>query len=190
MNPALAARCFLLISFSSYMTNYDSDAFTGATPLALLKSGQGVNITDMVIGNTSGSLGEVSAIFLLIGAIFLLLVGIIDFRIPGTYIASFIIFIMLFSERGNEPSYVIAQIVGGGFILGVFFMATDYTTRPITKKGQYIYGCILGILTGVFRIYGASAEGVSYAIIIGNLLVPLIEKFTVPKAFGRGGEHL
>ena len=128
MNPALAARCFLLISFPSQM---------------------------------------------------------IDLRIPGTYIVTVILFAGIFGGHGFDPAYLSAQLAGGGLILGAFFMATDYVTRPITIKGQYVYGAVLGLLTGIFRIFGPGAEGVSYAIILGNLLVPLIEKFTMPVAFGR-----
>ena len=188
MNPALGARCFLLISFTSIMTNFDCDAYTGATPLANLKSGVEVNILDMVIGRTAGTIGETSMIAIVIGACFLILVGVIDLRIPGTYIVSFVIFLILFSGHGMDWAYISAHLAGGGLMLGAFFMATDYVTRPITKRGQYLYGILLGVLTGIFRIFGPSAEGVSYAIIIGNLLVPLIEKVTLPKAFGKGGE--
>lgn len=188
MNPALGARCFLLISFTSIMTNFDYDGFTGATPLALLKNGEEVNILDMVIGRTAGTIGETSMIAILIGACFLILTGIIDLKIPGSYIVSFVIFICIFGGHGVDPAYIVAQLAGGGLMLGAFFMATDYVTRPITKNGQYLFGILLGILTGIFRIFGPSAEGVSYAIIIGNLLVPLIEKITWPKPFGKGGE--
>lgn len=188
MNPALGARCFLLISFTSIMTNFDCDAYTGATPLANLKSGEGVNILDMVIGRTAGTIGETSMIAIVIGACILILFGIIDLRIPGTYIVTLAVFVTLFGGRGFDWPYISAHLSGGGLMLGAFFMATDYVTRPITKNGQYLYGVLLGILTGIFRIFGPSAEGVSYAIIIGNLLVPLIEKVTFPKAFGKGGE--
>lgn len=188
MNPALGARCFLLISFTSIMTNFDCDAYTGATPLALLKAGTTPDVFSMVIGRTGGTIGETSMIAIVIGACFLILLGIIDLRIPGTYIASFVIFLGLFGGHGFDMAYLSAHLAGGGLMLGAFFMATDYVTRPITKKGQYLYGIFLGILTGIFRVFGASSEGVSYAIIIGNLLVPLIEKATLPKAFGKGGE--
>ncbi len=188
MNPALGARCFLLISFTSIMTNFDCDAYTGATPLANLKAGDPVNILDMVIGRTAGTIGETSMIAIVLGACFLILLGIIDLRIPGSYIVSFVLFIVLFGGHGFDWAYISAHLAGGGLMLGAFFMATDYVTRPITKKGQYLFGVILGILTGIFRIFGPSAEGVSYAIIIGNLLVPLLEKITLPKAFGKGGE--
>lgn len=188
MNPALGARCFLLISFTSIMTNFDCDAYTGATPLADLKNGVDVNILNMVIGKTAGTIGETSMIAIVIGACFLILMGIIDLRIPGSYIVSFVIFISIFGGHGLDAAYISAHLAGGGLMLGAFFMATDYVTRPITKNGQYLFGILLGILTGIFRLFGPSSEGVSYAIIIGNLLVPLIEKITLPKAFGKGGE--
>ena len=116
-----------------------------------------------------------------------MLMGIIDLRIPGTYIVTFVVFIVLFGGRGFDFDFIAAHLAGGGLMLGAFFMATDYVTRPITIKGQYVFGILLGILTGIFRIFGASAEGVSYAIILGNLLTPLIEKYTMPHAFGRKG---
>ena len=188
MNPALGARCFLLISFTSIMTNFDCDAYTGATPLAALKNGEAVNIFDMVVGRTAGTIGETSMVAIVIGACILIMAGVIDLRIPGSYIVSFVIFVALFGGRGFDYAYLSAHLAGGGLMLGAFFMATDYVTRPITKRGQYVFGFLLGVLTGIFRIFGPSAEGVSYAIIIGNLLVPLIEKVTLPKAFGKGGE--
>lgn len=189
MNPALGARCFLLLSFTQIMTNFDCDAYTGATPLALVKENGSVNILHMVIGKTAGTIGETSMIAIIIGACILLIMGVIDLRVPGTYIVSFVIFIVLFGGHGFDPAFITAHLAGGGLMLGAFFMATDYVTRPVTKLGQYIYGIILGLLTGIFRIYGPSAEGVSYAIIISNLLVPIIEKYTIPKPFGKGGER-
>ena len=188
MNPALGARCFLLISFTSIMTNFECDAYSGATPLADLKSGMDVDILNMVIGKTAGTIGETSMIAIVAGACFLILIGVIDLRIPGSYIVSFIVFISIFGGHGLDWAYISAHLAGGGLMLGAFFMATDYVTRPVTKNGQYLFGILLGILTGIFRIFGPSAEGVSYAIIIGNILVPLIEKITLPKAFGKGGE--
>jgi RnfABCDGE-type electron transport complex D subunit len=185
MNPALGARCFLLISFTSIMTDFDCDAYSGATPLAAIKAGESTTpVINMIIGNTSGTIGETSVIAILIGAIFLILMGVIDLKVPGSYIVSFVIFIILFSGHGLDINYIIAQLAGGGLMLGAFFMATDYVTRPVTSKGQYVFGIFLGIMTGIFRLFGPSAEGVSYAIILGNLLVPLIEKFTMPTAFG------
>ncbi len=194
MNPALAARCFLLISFPTAMTAFDCDAYTGATPLAILKEGGQVNVMDMVIGRTAGTIGETSVIALVIGACFLLLLGVIDLRIPGSYIVTFVVFLAVTNLAKGQwlsPAYLTAQLSGGGLMLGAFFMATDYVTRPITIKGQYLFGIFLGLMTGVFRVFGSGAEGVSYAIILGNLLVPLIEKITKPRAFGyeKGGRR-
>lgn len=190
MNPALGARCFLLISYPAILSNFDCDSYTGATPLAALKAGESVNILDMVVGRTAGTIGETSMIAIVAGACFLILLGVIDLKVPGSYIVSFVIFLLLFGGHGFDAPFISAHLAGGGLMLGAFFMATDYVTRPITKKGQYLYGIILGVLTGIFRIYGPSAEGVSYAIILGNLLVPLIEKITLPRAFGKGGERV
>ena len=189
MNPALGARCFLMISFARYMTDFTCDAYTQATPLTAMKAGQSVNVLDMVIGRTGGTIGETSMIAIVLGACFLIALGVIDLKIPGMYLASFVVFLTVFGGRGFDVSLISAHLAGGGLMLGAFFMATDYATRPITKNGQYIYGILLGVLTGIFRLYGPGAEGVSYAIIIGNLLVPLIEKISLPKAFGKGGEN-
>jgi len=194
MNPALGARCFLLISFTSQMTTFVYDGVTGPTPLAQLKSGETVDSMSMLLGRIPGTIGETSVIAIIIGAIFLILLGVIDLRIPGTYIVSFVIFVGIFGHFANpnigffDPQYITAHLCGGGLMLGAWFMATDYVTSPITKRGQLVYGALLGILTGLFRLFGGSAEGVSYAIIISNLLVPLIERVTLPKPFGKGGE--
>lgn len=184
MNPALGARCFLLIAFAANMTNYTIDSYSGATPLAALRNGEAVNTMDMLIGRTAGTIGETSAVAILIGAIFLILMGVIDLKIPGTYIVTFVIFMLLFGGHGFDWNYITAQLCGGGLMLGAFFMATDYVTSPITPRGQIIFGICCGILTGLFRTVGANAEGVSFAIILSNLLVPMIEKYTVPRAFG------
>lgn len=189
MNPALAARCFLLISFPSLMTDFTCDAYSGATPLASLKAGESVNVYNMIIGKTAGTIGETSMVAIVLGAVLLMLIGIIDIKIPGSYILTFVIFIGLFGGHGFDPYYLSAHLAGGGLMLGAFFMATDYVTRPVTRAGQVIFGIILGLLTGIFRVFGASAEGVSYAIIIGNLLVPLITRYSSPKPFGKGGER-
>ena len=204
MNPALAARVFLLISFPARMADYavekisspgvidivnqgaiSIDGVTGATPLAALKAGETVNLLDMFVGNIGGSIGETSALALLIGAVYLVLRKVITLRIPLSYIASFAVFILLFGERGIDTNFMFGQILGGGLLLGAFYMATDYTTSPITAKGQIVFGVCLGVLTGIFRLYGGTAEGVSYAIIFCNLLVPLIEKITLPTPFGK-----
>lgn len=197
MNPALGARCFLLISFTGRMTNFAvpsgawgniADTVSGATPLAALKAGESVNWVNLFFGNVQGTIGETSALAILIGAAILLAKGIIDFRIPLTYIGSFAIFVLLFGGHGFDLNYLLCHLFGGGLMLGAWFMATDYVTTPITKKGQLVYGVCLGVFTGLFRIFGGSAEGVSYAIIFCNLLVPIIERFTMPVAFGKGGK--
>ncbi len=190
MNPALGARCFLLVSFAGTMTSYTYDGVTGATPLALLKSGEYeyVDTMKMFLGTTAGTIGETSVVAILIGAIILIMLGVIDLKIPGSYIISFTVFILLFNGNGFEVVYLSAQLCGGGLMLGAFFMATDYVTSPITPMGKIIFGVLLGILTGLFRLFGANAEGVSFAIILGNLLVPIIEKFTIPRAFGQKKE--
>lgn len=184
MNPALGARCFLLIAFAANMTNFTIDSYTGATPLAAMRNGDPVNTMDMLIGRTAGTIGETSAIAILIGAIFLILMSVIDLRIPASYIITFIVFMLLFSGHGADWTYITAQLCGGGLMLGAFFMATDYVTSPITPMGQIIFGICCGIFTGLFRCFGANAEGVSFAIILSNILVPMIEKYTVPRAFG------
>ena len=166
MNPALGARCFLLIAFAANMTNFTIDSYTGATPLAAMRNGDAVNTMDMLIGRTAGTIGETSAIAILIGAIFLILMGVIDLRIPGSYIITFVIFMLLFSGHGADWTYITAQLCGGGLMLGAFFMATDYVTSPITPMGQIIFGICCGIFTGLFRCFGANAEGVSFAIIL------------------------
>ncbi len=186
MNPALGARCFLLISFASRMTDFSVDGVSGATPLAQLKAGESIDLLDAFIGFQNGCIGEVSALAILIGFMYLLIRRVISIRIPGIYILSAMAFIFLFNLPSGVPSanYMLGQLLTGGLLAGAVFMATDYTTSPITKGGQIIYALLLGFLTAVFRVLGSSAEGVSYAIIISNLVVPLIEKISVPKAFG------
>ena len=186
MNPALAARCFLLISFTGQMSAFTLDGWTGATPLAVLKAGESGDVAAMFIGKIPGTIGEVSVIALLIGAAYLVVKKVISLRIPVTYILTTAVFVFIFGQQ--DLNYVLAHLCGGGLIFGAFFMATDYVTSPITPKGQIVFGILLGILTGLFRIFGGSAEGVSYAIIISNLLVPLIERFTLPTPFGKEGK--
>lgn len=210
MNPALAARCFLLISFSGIMTDFSVaavkgtgnvikyglsgingyaivDGVSGATPLALLKDGKEVDMISSFLGIHAGTIGETSTIAILIGGIYLIYKKIISVRIPAAYIFSFIAYMSIYSAcsaNGFSMDYVVNNLCLGGLMLGAFFMATDYVTSPITPNGKIVFGVILGVLTGVFRTLGASAEGVSYAIIIGNMLVPLIEKMTMPRPFG------
>lgn len=199
MNPALAGRCFLLLCFTTRMTDFavektgefqlfagfsSIDGVSEATPLALLKSGEAIDTTKMFIGNIGGTIGETSVIAILLGAVYLIARGIISLKIPFIYIATFAAFVVLFSGQGWDVNFIAAHLCGGGLMLGAFFMATDYVTSPITPTGTVLFAVIIGILTGVFRIFGATAEGVSYAIIIGNMLVPLIDRWTIPKPFG------
>ncbi len=189
MNPALGARCFLLIAFAADMTNYNCDAYTGATPLFLIRQNggaipEGLNVMDMLTGHIAGTIGETSVIAILLGAIILIMAGVINLRIPASYIITFAIIMFVFGPSRFDSTYVVAQLCGGGLMFGAFFMATDYVTSPITPKGQILFGICCGVFTAIFRLIGANAEGVSFAIILSNLLVPLIEKITVPRAFG------
>lgn len=184
MNPALGGRVFLLISFTSLMSDFAVDATSSATPLAVLKESGRADVWANFFGLTTGTIGEISAIALIIGGLYLLWKKIITWEIPVVYMASFVVFIAIFGGHGVDPSFIFAHLFGGGLMLGAWFMATDYVTSPITKNGKILYGIVLGVLTGIFRIFGVAAEGVSYAIILGNILVPLIEKVTMPKAFG------
>jgi electron transport complex protein RnfD len=187
MNPALAGRCFLMISFTQRMTNFAVDGISGATPLAVLKSGEAVNLKDVFFGFQSGCIGEVSALAILIGAAYLVIRRVISLRIPVSYIVTtiaLIAVIKLFQGADLSANYLLGELLTGGLLVGAFFMATDYVTSPVTVKGQIVFGIIIGVLTALFRTLGATAEGVSYAIIIGNLLVPLIENKTVPRPFG------
>ena len=194
MNPALGARCFLLISFAGIMTNFSVkgwgttfDSTTSATPLAAVKLGeQAPALAKMFIGTTAGTIGETSALLLILGGVYLIAKKIISWRIPVIYIATLGIFVLLFGGHGFDLTYLGQEIFGGGLMLGAFFMATDYVTSPITHKGQVVFAILLGCRTGIFRLFGGSAEGGSYAIIFCNLLVPLIERYTSPKAFGIG----
>ena len=204
MNPALAARCFLMISFAGKMTDFAVDKLsgyhcidtvTGATALAELKNSgftaDSISVKNLFIGNIHGTIGETSAIAILIGAVILLAFKVIDLKIPLTYIGIFAVFVILYmlgTGKGFDVNYLFSHLFGGGLMLGAWFMATDYVTTPITPKGQLLYGCCLGVVTAIFRLFGGSAEGVSYAIIFCNLLVPLIEKVTKPVAFGKGGK--
>lgn len=195
MNPALAARCFLLISFTARMTSFlvvkghTLDATTGPTPLAIQKTEgyQGLNLLDMFLGYKGGVIGEVSILALLIGFIYLLVRRVVTLRIPLAYLLTFAVFTFFFGKYNFDIQYVLMQLCTGGVVLGALFMATDYTTSPVTPKGEIVFGIMLGIMTGLFR--GPNSEGVSYAIILGNLFVPLIERVTVPKFFGKEGKQ-
>ena len=191
INPALAGRSFLLISFTSQMSRFvDLDGFTAATPLQLAKQSVfNFSSSEMFLGIYPGTIGETSVICLLIGAIYLLIKKVISFKIPLIYIVTFTIFIMLFGGKNStDIRFIYTEVLGGGLIFGAFYMATDYVTSPVTNFGKTVFAIFLGILTGLFRIYGKSAEGVSHAILVANLLVPLIESVTIAKPFGKEGK--
>ncbi|MBR2765349.1 MAG: RnfABCDGE type electron transport complex subunit D [Blautia sp.] len=185
MNPALAARAFLLISFGTLMTNYSVDGTSSATPLAVLKTGGSVNTTKMLLGFVDGHIG-ISIICLLIGGLFLLIKGTITWQIPICGVLSFAFFMGVLGGKGFDPQFLAAHICGGGLILGVFFMATDPVTSPISAWGQALYGIFVGALAAVFRVFGNMADSMTYAIIIANLLVPLIDLVIIPRPFGIG----
>lgn len=194
MNPALAARCFLLISFAGKMTSFTgvgADALSGATPLAFMKTNPDaiakIDLGAAFLGRIPGTIGEVSKLCVLIGAAYLIIRKVISPKIPLIYIGTVAVFTLLFGGHGFDLYYLACELCAGGLIFGAFFMATDYVTSPITPFGQIIFAIMLGILTGLFRLFGGSAEGVSYAIIICNILVPMINVHTVPKAFGKEG---
>ena len=194
MNPALAARCFLLISFAGKMTSFTgvgADALSGATPLAFMKTNPDaiakVDLGAAFLGRIPGTIGEVSKLCVMIGAAYLIIRKVISPKIPLIYIGTVAVFTLLFGGHGFDLYYLACELCAGGLIFGAFFMATDYVTSPITPLGQIIFAIMLGILTGLFRLFGGSAEGVSYAIIICNILVPMINVHTVPKAFGKEG---
>ena len=190
---ALKLILITVASWPSIMSTYiNPDGITSATPLAILKSGSTAlpSINRMLIGDIGGSLGETSAVLLLIGALYLLIKGIIDWKIPTLFIASTCAMLLIL---GIDPSLMIYYILGGGLILGAFFMATDYATAPITPYGKIIFAVGAGILTALIRVKGGMPEGVSYAILLMNVATPVIERITKPKVFGvrkqpKGGE--
>jgi len=186
MNPALAARAFLLASWPVHMTNFTVDGVSSATALAILKTGGGKlpSLMNVFIGNVGGCIGETSVLALLIGAAYLLYRKIISWHTPVAYICSVFILTLISGRDALVVGNALYEICAGGLVLGAFFMATDYSTSPMTKKGQVIFGIGCGILTTVIRLYGGYAEGVSYSILIMSLFVPFIDKFTTPRIFG------
>ncbi len=177
-NPAATARVVLLISFGSVMSPWTADSISGATPLA---GGVNPGLTGMLLGQHAGCLGETCAAALLVGGIYLLIRKVISWHIPVTYLATVAVVSLV---AGQD---ITLQLLGGGLLLGAFFMATDYTTSPMTKEGQLIYGVGCGLLTMMIRLWGSTPEGVSYAILLMNILTPHIDKLTRHKALG-GGE--
>jgi len=194
VNPALAARAFLLACWPIAMTSYpaptdslslfsSADAVSGATPLAVLKGVEGAvpaSISNLFFGNVAGCIGEVSCMLLIIGALYLIIKKIINPIIPVAYILTVGIFGHFLSDYG-----FLYHILSGGIIIAACFMATDYTTSPVTHMGQLIYAVGAGLITGVIRIYGGYPEGVTYAILIMNIITPLLDKYIKPKKFGK-----
>ncbi len=200
LNPALAGRAFLMLSYASYMSTWakpgvknwmgitDSvvDAVTTATPLSALHTGSmpSVGIVDAIVGNVGGCIGEVSALALICGGVYLIVRGVINVRIPGAYIGTVAVLTLIFSQGNPHFTWMLYQLSSGGLMLGAFFMATDYTTSPCTPKGEIIYGVGCGLLTVFIRYFGGYPEGVSYAILLMNVCTPIIEKYTHPSRFG------
>ena len=182
INPALAGRCFLLISFSNSMTVFKVDMVSSATPVAELLAGKAVNVTSMFLGTSNAVIGS-SIAALLLGGLILWAFDIIHGEICFSVLASFTLFIGLFGGQGFDPVFLAANICGGGVVMGAFFMATDYVTSPVSKLGQMIYGLIIGVLGGLFRVFGSSADSFSYSILMGNLFTPLIDMYILPKPF-------
>ena len=183
INPALAARCFLLISFANAMTIKPVlDAVSSATPVGAMKAGEAINITKMFLGTADGVIGS-SVLALLVGGLLLWSMDIIHGQICFSVLIGFTVFLGLFGGKGFDPSFLLAHLCGGGVVMGAFFMATDYVTSPVSRLGQFIYGCLIGVLGGLFRLKGNTADSFSYAIIIGNVCSPLIDTYIVQKPF-------
>lgn len=192
MNPALAARAILFISWSSIMSSYPAsrfavDATSTATPLATLGGGAvgNLNLWDLLIGNCGGVLGETCKLAIIAGGLYLLARQVIDWKIPVTFIAT--VFLCYLIKDGAEVA--LYQILAGGLMLGAFFMATDYATSPVTGVGKIIMGVGCGLLLFIIRAYASYPEGCSFAILFMNVATPLIDKFTMPKPFGEVKKH-
>ena len=202
VNPALAGRAFLVGSYAGAMTTWAAygekvplmggaaDVVTAATPMAYLKTGDiatltaDVTVMDMFLGKVGGSLGEISALLLLVGGAYLIYRKVIGWQIPVAYIATVAVLSFLFPKAGTGLEWMLYSVFGGGLFLGAFFMATDYATSPVTKKGQLIFGIGCGAFTVLIRYFGSYNEGVCYSIMVMNLMVALIDKYTKPTRFG------
>ncbi len=204
INPALAGRAFLMASWPSFMTKEwlvpksgtlsGIDGITGATPLTLLKAPSNFGNAEVIVkhinewttikncffGKVGGCIGETSALLLLIGGLFLIIIGIVDYRIVVGYLGSFAILTFVLPTKANT----LFHLFSGGLFLGAFFMATDWVTSPVTKKGRWIFGVGCGVLTIIIRVWGGYPEGVSYSILLMNVFTPVIDRFTKEKIFG------
>lgn len=193
MNPALAARVMLLVSWPVQMTNWVNpapDAVSSATPLAFIQKGKEVvegvipGYMDLFLGNVGGSIGETSAVAILLGALYLLYRRVISPEIPLAFIGTTALFTWVFGGTGLFTGDALYHVLAGGLMLGAFFMATDYSTSPITFRGRVIMGIGCGLLASIIRLYTNYPEGVSFAIILMNIIVPLIDRYTIPRSFG------
>ena len=202
LNPALAGRAALVACYTSQMTSWidpasgkaplfgGADVVTAATPLAMMKGGEFAEVTaqyslsDMFIGNIGGSLGEISAMMLLIGGLYLIFRKVISWQIPVAYIGTVAVLTFLFPQGNDAMSWMLYNVLGGGLFLGAFFMATDYVTSPVTKKGQLIFGIGCGLITVFIRYFGSYPEGVCYSILVMNCCTWIIDKYTKPTRFG------
>ena len=185
VNPALAARAMMLISWPSAMTTWTINGMSGPTPLAAMKAGTVAgmpSICDLLMGNMAGCIGETSSILLIMGGAYLVWEGVIFARIPLTYILTTAILSALFNHGGGM--FPVHEMLTGGLLIGAIFMATDYTTSPMSEKGQYIYAAGCALLTALIRTWGGYPEGVSFSILIMNIAVPLIDQYTAPRVFG------
>ncbi|MDW7667787.1 MAG: RnfABCDGE type electron transport complex subunit D [Bacillota bacterium] len=187
INPALAARAMLLASWPTRMLGWENpagvDAVSAATPLQIIKGAEGnlQPLTDLIFGRIPGSLGETSAILLIIGGLYLLYRGVISWKIPVSYIGTVAVIAYIYEGSLLLVGY---HVFGGGLLLGAIFMATDYASSPVTSKGKIVFGIGAGIFTMLIRIFGAIPEGVSYSILLMNIATPIIERYTAPKVFG------
>ena len=193
MNPALTARAVLFVSWGgimgSYpMTRYMTDAVSSSTPLQQLADGAStVNVMDLLIGNCGGTLGETCKIALILGGVYLIVRGIIDWKIPAAFIGT--VFVMYLLTGGFSFGLALREILAGGLMLGAFFMATDYATSPQSDLGRIIMGVGCGLICFIIRAYANYPEGCSFAILFMNVMTPLIDRFTMPKYFGEVKTH-
>ena len=193
-NPALFSRALMLMLCPAAMTRYPSigvDAVSSSTPLhhMVMPALPEESILDMFLGNCPGSIGELSALALMIGGIYLILRGVTSDRIPFAYLATVAVLTLVFHKTENAVAWMLYSLFSGGVMLGAFFMATDFVTSPVTKPGQILFGIGCGVLTVLFRYYGLFPEGVTYAILLMNLLVWVIDRYTAPRTYGyqKGG---
>ena len=190
-NPALLARAAVMVLFPASLTRYPAlgvDAVTGATPLhhMVMPALPEESILDMFLGNCPGSIGEISALALILGGVYLVVRKVISARIPLAYIGSVALLTLVFHKTDDALSWMLYSLFSGGLMLGAIFMATDYVTSPVTKRGQIIYGVGCGVLTVLFRYFGLFPEGVTYGILLMNLCVWTIDRYTAPRIYGHG----